>query len=207
MSDYGTLRRHLLAIPFELVMLGGVVVTFAKGDQVHLLASVFTLTISFLPLIMERKLRLRLPLWLQTMYVAFVFASMFSGEVFDMYARVWIWDDWMHFGSGVLIGLGVVLWVTYLQDRKSLRLPLWFQSYLVLGTAALFAVIWELAEFASDRMFGTTSQNGDLADTMIDFLLDICGAVIVAVVWRLTTKQKDPVGLGKLVTHFSKQQK
>ncbi len=205
MNDYGTLRRHILAIPLELIMLGGAVVTFAKGDQVHLLASVFTLTVSFLPLILERKLRVRLPLWLQTMYVGFVFASMFSGEVFDMYARIWIWDDWMHFASGVLIGLGVVLWMVYLQD-KSLRLPRWLQSYMVIGTAAVFAVIWELAEFASDSIFGTTSQNGDLNDTMLDLLFDTCGAVIVAVVWRLTTAQKDPVGLGKLVAHFSKQQ-
>ena len=205
MNDYGTLRRHILAIPLELIMLGGAVVTFAKSDQVHLLASVFTLTVSFLPLILERKLRVRLPLWLQTMYVGFVFASMFSGEVFDMYARIWIWDDWMHFASGVLIGLGVVLWMVYLQD-KSLRLPRWLQSYMVIGTAAVFAVIWELAEFASDSIFGTTSQNGDLNDTMLDLLFDTCGAVIVAVVWRLTTAQKDPVGLGKLVAHFSKQQ-
>ena len=139
------------------------------------------------------------------MYVGFVFASMFSGEVFDMYARIWIWDDWMHFASGVLIGLGVVLWMVYLQD-KSLRLPRWLQSYMVIGTAAVFAVIWELAEFASDSIFGTTSQNGDLNDTMLDLLFDTCGAVIVAVVWRLTTAQKDPVGLGKLVAHFSKQQ-
>jgi hypothetical protein len=204
-NDYGTLRRHILAIPLELIMLGGAVVTFAKGDQVHLLASVFTLTVSFLPLILERKLRVRLPLWLQTMYVGFVFASMFSGEVFDMYARIWIWDDWMHFASGVLIGLGVVLWMAHLQD-KSLRLPRWLQSYMVIGTAAVFAVIWELAEFASDSVFGTTSQNGDLNDTMLDLLFDTCGAVIVAVVWRLTTAQKDPVGLGKLVAHFSKQQ-
>lgn len=206
MNDYGTLRRHVLAIPLELIMLGGVVVTFAKGDQVHLLASIFTLTISFLPLILERKLHVRLPLWLQTMYVGFVFASMFSGEVFDMYARIWIWDDWMHFGSGVLIGLGVVLWMAYLQD-KSLQLPRWLQSYMVIGTAAVLAVIWELAEFASDSIFGTTSQNGDLNDTMLDLLFDTCGAVIVAVVWRLTTQQKDPVGLGKLVAHFSKQQR
>jgi len=122
-----------------------------------------------------------------------------------MYGRVWVWDDWMHFISGVLIGIGVVLWIALLNSRE-LRLPPWLQGYLVLGTAALLAVIWELAEFASDQLFGTSSQGGDLADTMYDLLYDLCGAGIVAAAWRLTSSRKDAVGLYGLVTRFLRLQ-
>ncbi|HTJ73117.1 MAG TPA: hypothetical protein VL481_00820 [Verrucomicrobiae bacterium] len=205
MSDYGTLRRHVLALPFELIMLGGAVAMAVKGDQLHLLTSMFTFSISFLPLALERWLRVRLPVSVHAAYVAFIFASMFSGEVFGMYGRVWVWDDWMHFISGVLIGIGVVLWIALLNSRE-LRLPPWLQGYLVLGTAALLAVIWELAEFASDQLFGTSSQGGDLADTMYDLLYDLCGAGIVAAAWRLTSSRKDAVGLYGLVTRFLRLQ-
>lgn len=205
MKDYGTLRRHALALPFELVMAGGVIVTFMRGDQLHLLTSVFTLLVSFLPLVLERRLQLRLPLSVQTAYVAFIFASMFAGEVFGMYSRVWLWDDWMHFISGVLIGIGVVLWLVFMETKK-LRLPRWLQSYLILGTAAFLAVIWELAEFTSDQLFGTFSQGGDLVDTMLDLLDDLTGAAIVAIVWRLTTVRSDPVGLRRFVAGFVKLQ-
>ena len=205
MSDYGTLRRHVLALPFELIMLGGAVAMAVKGDQLHLLTSMFTFSISFLPLALERWLRVRLPVSVQAAYVAFIFASMFSGEVFGMYGRVWVWDDWMHFISGVLIGIGVVLWIALLNSRE-LRLPPWLQGYLVLGTAALLAVIWELAEFASDQLFGTSSQGGDLADTMYDLLYDLCGAGIVAAAWRLTSSRKDAVGLYGLATRFLRLQ-
>ncbi len=205
MKDYGTLRRHVLALPFELVMFGGAVVTFAKGDHLHLLTSVFTFLISFLPLVLERRLRIRLPMAVQTVGVAFIFASRCAGEVFGMYGSIWVWDDWIHFISGILISIGTILWVTYLKT-KDLRLPQWLQSYLILGTAAFLAVLWELAEFTSDRVFGTSSQGGDLIDTMLDLLFDVSGSVIVAVIWRLTTKQRDVVGLGKLAAYFSKLQ-
>lgn len=206
MKDYGTLRRHALAIPFELVMLGGAVVTLTKGDHLHLLTSLFTFSISLLPLVLERRLHIRLPMLVQAAYVAFIFASMFSGEVFGMYGKIWAWDDWMHFISGVFISVGVILWLIYL-EMKNIRLPRWLQAYLILGTAAFLAVLWELAEFTSDRIFGTSSQGGDLTDTMLDLLYDVSGAVIVAVVWRLTTKQKDVVGLGKLAAYFLKLQR
>lgn len=207
MKDYGTLRRHALAIPFELVMLGGAAVTLTKGDHLHLLTSVFTFFISFLPLALERRLHLRLPMAVQTAYVAFIFTSMFAGEVFGMYGRIWAWDDWMHFISGILIGIGVILWLVYLETKKNLRLPRWLQAYLILASAAFLALLWELAEFTSDQLFGTTSQNGDLVDTMLDLLYDAGGAVIVAVIWRLTTKRKDAIGLGKLVTSFIRLQR
>lgn len=205
MSNYGTFRRHVLAVPFELVILGGVIVTAAKGDQVHLLASAFTFCISFLPLAVERWLHVRLPLAVQTTYVAFVFASMFAGEVFGMYGRIWAWDDWMHFISGVLIAVGTILWIAYLRQKK-IQLPAWLQGYLVLGTAALLAVVWELAEFTSDQLFGTSSQGGDLADTMLDLLYDLCGAGVVVAAWRLTSSHKDVVGLYGLVSRFLRLQ-
>lgn len=205
MKDYGTIRRHGLAVPFELVMLGGAVVTLIKGDQLHLLTSVFTFCISFLPLALERRLRVRIPMLIQTVYVAFIFASMFAGEVFGLYGRIWPWDDWMHFASGVLISAGVVMWLMILKDR-GMKLPSWLQSYMILASAAFVAVLWELAEFASDQLFGTFSQGADLADTMLDLLYDVSGAAIVAIGWRLSA-YRDMLGLRRLTAHFLKLQR
>ena len=205
MKDYGTIRRHSLAVPLELVMLGGAAVTFAKGDQLHLLTSVFTFCISFLPLVLERRLRVRIPMAIQTVYVGFIFASMFAGEVFGLYGKIWPWDDWMHFASGVLISIGVVLWLTILSSR-GMKLPSWLQSYLILASAAFVAVLWELAEFTSDQLFGTFSQGGDLTDTMIDLLYDVFGAAIVAAAWRLAS-YSDMLGLRRLAAYFLKLQR
>jgi hypothetical protein len=110
----------------------------------------------------------------------------------------------MHFASGVLISIGVVLWLAILNSR-GMKLPSWLQGYLILASAAFVAVLWELAEFASDQLFGTFSQGGDLTDTMLDLLYDVSGAVIVAVAWRLAG-YRDTLGLRRLASHFLKLQ-
>jgi hypothetical protein len=204
MSDYGTLRRHGLAVPFELVMLSGAVVTYLKADYLHLLTSVFTFTISFAPLLVERWLKIRLPMWLQTVYVAFVFASMFAGEVFGMYGRIWQWDDIAHFTSGLLVGLGVIIMLTELKRRRRFAIPVWLQVVLIVCIGMGVAVAWEIAEFASDQLFGTSSQNADLKDTMLDLIDDSAGAVIIAFIYGVYLKNKRGFGLRYLIKGYER---
>jgi len=179
MKDYGTYRRHVWALPIELGMAAGVVVTFLQQDWKHFLTAIFTLAVSFLPLAHERLFRVRLPAVVQFAYVAFIFASMFAGEVLGMYGRFAPYDDIVHCSSGLLVGLGAVLILVDLK-RRGVKLPPWLQSVMVLMTGASVAALWEIIEFTSDRLFGTFSQGNDLGDTMFD-LIDGSGfALIVA---------------------------
>jgi hypothetical protein len=202
MSDYGTFRRHSLAVPFELIMLAGAVTTFAKGDYLHLLTSAFTFSISFTPLLVERWLRIRLPVWLQTAFVTFVFASMFAGEVFGMYARIWQWDDMAHFVSGILLGLGGIILLTELKKRQLFKATIWVQAILIIGIGMIFAVLWEVAEFTSDQLFGTFSQGGDLKDTMMDLIDDSTGALIMACLYSAYLKTGHGFGLRRLINGY-----
>jgi uncharacterized membrane protein YjdF len=204
MSDYGTLRRHGFAVPFELVMLSGAVVTYLKADYLHLLTSVFTFTISFAPLLVERWLKVRLPVWLQTAYVAFVFASMFAGEVFGMYGRIWQWDDMAHVASGLLLGLGTIITITELKRRRLFTGPFWLQILLVICVGMAVAVLWETAEFASDQLFGTSSQNGDLKDTMLDLIDDSTGALVIACMYGVYLKNKRGFGLRRIIKNYER---
>jgi hypothetical protein len=181
MKDYGSFSRHKWAVPFEVVMAVGGIVQFIEQDWLHLLTSVFTFTVSFVPLWFERIFKVRLPALLQFAFVAFVFLSMFCGEVFDMYARVWQWDDIIHFSSGLLIGLGSVVWITALVESiKNVSIPRWLQSWFVFSIVSSLIVLWELVEFGSDQIFSTTSQ-GSLYDTMMDLLYGALGGAIISV--------------------------
>jgi hypothetical protein len=65
MSDYGTLRRHVGALPFELAMAVGLIATSVQGNWKHAAASLFTLSVSFLPLLIERWGKIKLPAFLK----------------------------------------------------------------------------------------------------------------------------------------------
>lgn len=190
MSDYGSLKRHKWVIPLEIIMAFGAIVTFFDHDYKHFLVSIFTLSISFLPIFIERWTHVRLPVWLQTSYVIFLFASMFVGEVWGMYAKIWPWDDVAHFSSGVLMALAAVLLLAELQRRHKLILPVWLQGVMVMSLSLAAAGIWEITEFTSDQLFGTFSQGADLKDTMMDLVYDSLGALFVAVSYVLYLKKQ-----------------
>ncbi len=205
MTDYGTMRRHLGVLPFELVMIGGAYVTLSQGNWKHFAASVFSLLACFLPLLIERIWKVRLPAFLQIAFAGFIFASLFSGEVLDFYNHIWWWDNLLHFLSSLFVGFGIMLWLTLLAKRvKPFKMPHWFSAVFVMAVALTVTIAWELAEFASDELFGTFSQGADLFDTMMDLVYESISAVIAAVVWWLHVSGRRVWIVSPLIDRFKK---
>lgn len=202
MDDYGTLRRHVWAAPFEAAMLVGCIVTFMQQNWKFLLISAFTLAISFAPIAYERFFKIRLPSSFQFTYVAFVFFSMFAGEVLRFYANVWGWDAGIHFLSGVLIGLAVIIWLRRLSLKKDkVRMPGWLQFLFVLCVSVGVAVLWEIVEFASDQWFGTTSQDS-LVDTMLDLILGTVGTGMLLLGYVRHERGRFVPAMGRVLKQF-----
>lgn len=200
MNDYGSFRRHILALPLELFMLAGAVVMYMVHDMLHIATSLFTFLVSFLPLLLERWWKIRLPSWLQFTYVLFVFSSMFCGEVLHFYGHFFWWDDVMHIISGLLISLGVVLWLQ-LAGQRGIRLPKWARLLLIFTITLTVAALWEFAEFGSDQLLGTHSQDS-LTDTMMDMLDAALGASIIMCIYARLLIRKGSLGLAVLTRHF-----
>lgn len=190
MKDYGSLRRHIPALPLELFMFITAFIMLAIHDTLHVATSLFTFLVSFLPLVLERWWKVRLPTWLHFTYVLFVFTSMFCGEVLHLYSQIIWWDDFMHISSGILMGLGVVLWLQ-LAEKRGVNLPNWTRILLVFTIVVTIAALWEFVEFGSDQLFGTKSQdNGSLVDTMMDMIDASIGAVIMVIFYMRYLKTK-----------------
>lgn len=202
MSDYGSFRRHAWALPFEAAMLVGCFVTLTQQHWKFLLISLFTFAISFAPLAFERLSRIRLPASFQFTYVLFVFFSMFAGEVLRFYGTIWGWDAGIHFLSGILVGLGVILWLRrLLLQKNNIRMPGWLQFLFVLTVSVFVAVLWEFVEFASDQWFGTTSQDS-LVDTMYDLLLGTAGTAVLLMGYLRHSKGRFVPVLGRAIGYF-----
>lgn len=201
-NDFGSLRRHVWALPFTLLMAMGIVTTFTAGRYAHTAISIFLVLSSALPLLIERLWRVRLPTFIQVSYVAFLFLSMFSGEVLGMYSRFYPWDDIMHFISGIFVGMGAVLWLISVIDRKQLSVSSWLTAMCVFCLGATMAVIWEVVEFSSDRLFGTFTQRNDLFDTMTDLMFGTVSALLVATLLNRALQGKFSFGMNQVVRYY-----
>jgi len=183
-------------------MLGGVVVSLLSGNQWHATIALFLVVASALPLLIEQLWCVRLPIFIHVSYVAFLFLSMFCGEVLSMYSRFYPWDDIIHFLSGILVGLSAVLWLTSVIDRANLRLSAWLHALLVVCIGATTAVVWEIVEFSSDHLFGTFTQRNDLFDTMTDLIYGTTSALLVATLLYLALCHRPSLGLDRIIKRY-----
>ncbi|MBE7031646.1 MAG: DUF2238 domain-containing protein [Ruminococcaceae bacterium] len=101
--------------------------------------------------------------------------SVFCGRTLNFYATVPYWDKVLHFESGFIFArAGKELYLRLGGSLEKKWLSLCFSLFAAISAAA----IWEIWEFAGDSLFGLTSQNNSLQDTMLDIILgSVSGAI------------------------------
>ena len=107
---------------------------------------------------------------------SFIFGAMYLGNVFDFYLIIPMYDKMLHLLSGLIIGIiGYMLFMHV--SNGIVDGP--FKRYMPILFSIIFAIagaaIWEIWEFSTDQLFGFTSQNNSLHDTMWDI---ICGTIM-----------------------------
>ena len=140
------------------------------------------------PFFLAKLFRVFIPPEFVLLAIAFVFASLFLGEVHGYYSRFWWWDIALHSGSGFLLGIIGFLLVHVLNETEDIGVHM--NPGFVAFFAFLFAVgmgaLWEIFEFGMDSFFATNMQKemlGDpsgLTDTMWDLIVDTLGALVIA---------------------------
>ena len=104
----------------------------------------------------------------------FILFSVFGGRTLDAYGKIENWDKLLHFSSGFLLyQLGREVFFK-ISKGKNLILRKLFSLFVALSGAG----IWEIFEFACDKILKTTAQNNSLTDTMIDIIMGTFGALI-----------------------------
>ncbi|WP_071673381.1 hypothetical protein [Nioella nitratireducens] len=161
-----------------------------------------TLMLSMGPLFMASRLHIRLPRSLVALVVIFVFASIFLGEAFDFYERVWWWDIALHGLSAIGFGLAGFLVVFILFEGDAYAAPAWAMGLLAATIGITFGVLWEIFEFSMDQAFGLNMQKSGLPDTMGDLIVDVIGAGFGGGLGALYLKGRALGSVGAMVDEF-----
>lgn len=184
-------RAHWWVInALQLAMVVGIVFAVIEGQWLDVLLIAGIILIMYSPAVLGRRFEVRIPPEFELMALAFVFASLFLGEMRGYYGRFWWWDVALHTTSGLLLGVFGFLLVYVLNEDDQV------DFYMLPRFAALFAfmfavacgALWEIFEFAMDQLLGFNMQKpmlGDpsgLTDTMWDLIVDTFGAGVISLV-------------------------
>lgn len=159
------------------------------------LHSTLFLILSFIPSIIEKKLKYEIPDVMEVAYILFCAANNILGEIGNFYATVSWWDDMLHTMSGVLIAIvGFSLIKILNKNVKSFSASPLFTAIFVVCLAMTIGAIWEIFEFSVDSLVGSNMQRyrdsitqepfvgqQALVDTMSDLIEAFLGSMIVAI--------------------------
>lgn len=114
------------------------------------------------------------------MTYAFIFVSVGLGTFGGFYS-INHFDDFLHVTSGIWIGYGAWIVMGYLLGQQEVeKLPKSFIGLYIIMFALAVAGLWELMEFAGDKLFQFTAQGRDPDDTMIDMIDGLIGGAVAA---------------------------
>lgn len=176
-----------------------------KSDYVLMLIQcLLGIVALFIPSIISKKWKITIPSSMYIIYVIFLYAAIFLGEVRDFYYRIPHWDTILHTFSGAGIGaLGFsVVSLLNKQEKLNVNLSPFFIALFSFCFAITMGVIWEIYEFTFDGLLELNMQkfaleNGvnlvgrvALSDTMKDLIVDSIGAFVISLLGYVSLKYK-----------------
>ena len=163
-----------------------------------------TLTLALVPPMLAARWSLTLPLPFLLFTTLFCFASIFLGEAFDFYERLWWWDLALHGSSAVGFGLMGFLFAFMLFEGDRFAAPPSAIALISFCIAMTVGATWEIFEFTMDAGLGMNMQKSGLSDTMGDLILTAFGGLIASVTGYLYLRESSAGLLGRGLSQFIK---
>ena len=127
-------------------------------------------------------------------FAIFVSVSSLVGSSLGRYAVIPNWDTAVHLYSGVLFAWFGYIIVDHAEELVKKPFPLWFKNIVAAMTPMALAAVWEIYEYTSDMLWGTTMQSGGLEDTIVDMASALLGAALMLIIYSvLATRSSRPV--------------
>lgn len=169
-------RHVLLTNAAIMIVLAGIALWLGRWPIAFVALATFGLCL--VPVIVAETLSITLPLPFLIATSLFTIASVFLGEAFDFYERVWWWDLALHGSSAIGFGLIGFLFVFMLFEGDRFAAPPAALGALAFCVAITVGSIWEIFEYTMDLGFGFNMQKSGLNDVMTDLILNALGAAL-----------------------------
>lgn len=115
------------------------------------------------------------------MAVVFLFDNLLNNPL-GFYDRWWWYDIPMHMLGGIVTAWSAV---RFFRAQKIIIKPLWALLVLIIGSAAIVGILWEVYEFFMDMVVAYSVQP-NVADTVGDLFNDLFGATLFCLVYVKT---------------------
>lgn len=181
---------------FAVLLFVAVLLGVYEQNWFNVSAGMIAIVIIVVPLLLEKTLKVNFPSEIELAFLIFIYASLYLGEINTFYEKFWWWDVFLHSLSGIIVAFLAFIIVYLIHDdkRTTLKLSPFFLSLFAFSFSLMFGVLWEIFEYTVDQSLGLNMQKSGLVDTMWDLIMNMIGALGIAIYsYRYQKKQKIPL--------------
>lgn len=162
-----------------------------------------TIPIFFIPIVIEKLLKIEIPYSLKTFYIIYIFISKFLGGDNFYFQTIPLYDKIVHAIYGIFsYFISIFILVKFTSyNNKDILFNIVFCIAIVLGTS----VIWEFLEFFADNISLGNNQRLEtgITDTMLDLIYTFAPSIILSVCYYIEVKFKNNILINKFVTSLN----
>ena len=150
---------------------------FFRGNYENVFMCILTLILFLIPIIIERKLNIKLPNTLEIIIFLFIFSAQILGEVQNFYGTFKHWDTILHTLNGFLcgaIGFSMIDILNRSTKFHKMLTPV-FVALVAFCFSMTIGVLWEFIEYGMDKTFNTDMQKDRVISTISSTLLNESG--------------------------------
>lgn len=153
-------KRTKIEMVLLLLVVVSIVRQFFHGSYQNMFLGILTLILFMMPKIIERKLRVSIPVGLETVIFIFIFSAEILGEINAFYVKIPIWDTMLHTTNGFLMAaIGFALIDIFNRSEKfSIKMSPYFVAFFAFCFSMTVGVLWEFFEFSMDWFFALDMQ-------------------------------------------------
>ena len=173
---FGKNKKATATVYFVLRILVIIVmiVQFIEGNYENVFMCALTLVLFLIPIIIERKLNIKLPNTLEIIIFLFIFSAQILGEVQNFYGIFKYWDSILHTINGFLcaaIGFSMIDILNRSTKFHKMLTPA-FVALVAFCFSMTVGVLWEFIEYGMDKTFNTDMQKDAIVTTVSSTLLN-----------------------------------
>ena len=173
---FGKNKKATATVYFVLRILVIIVmiVQFLEGNYENVFMCALTLVLFLIPIIIERRLNIKLPNTLEIIIFLFIFSAEILGEVQNFYGIFKYWDTILHTINGFLcaaIGFSMIDILNRSTKFHKMLTPA-FVALVAFCFSMTVGVLWEFIEYGMDKTFNTDMQKDRILTTVSSTLLN-----------------------------------
>ena len=145
------LTHRRMRFVFQAILLAELAGAIWKQQWLTAFLTTGIILLTLFALVLHRRFKVFIPPEFELAAIAFVFASLFLGEIRGYYGRFWWWDLLLHTASGFLLGIvGFLLEADVLKNRAFSQLRL---QYDIAGIRIVTRALKVLQQFQPRACF------------------------------------------------------